>query len=65
MNRNEPLDNVIPVEKPSLLNQAMTMIVEHGVVTASSIIEKLSLSQEDVEALSGLESGYFSLLFLA
>jgi hypothetical protein len=60
MNRNEPLDNIIPVEKPYLLKQAMTMIVEHGVVAAPSIIEELSLSQEDVEALSGLESGYFS-----
>lgn len=60
MNRNEPLDNIIPVEKPNLLKQAMTMIVDHGVVTAPAVIEELSLSQEDVESLSGLEAGYFS-----
>lgn len=60
MNRREPLDGVIPMEEPNLIRQAVTMLVEHNVLSASSIIEKLSLSQDDVEPISGLKTGFFS-----
>ena len=60
MNKNEPLDDITPIEEPNLLKQAMKMLVEHGGVYPSSIIDELCLSQEDVESLSSVEPGFFS-----
>lgn len=60
MNKKEPLDDTTPIEQPNLMKQAMTMLVEHGVVVPTSIIDDLCLSQEDVESISGVDPGFFS-----
>lgn len=60
MNKKEPLDDVIPLEEPNLLKQAMIMLTEHGIIKPSTISEELCLPQHDVEELSSLPSGFFS-----
>ncbi|MPY20057.1 helix-turn-helix domain-containing protein [Paenibacillus glucanolyticus] len=60
MNKKEPLDDVTPIEEPKLLRQAIVMLVEHGGIERSSIIEDLCLPQGDVEPITGVEQGFFS-----
>ncbi|WP_017814491.1 helix-turn-helix domain-containing protein [Paenibacillus shenyangensis] len=60
MNKKEPLDDVIPLEEPNLLKQAMIMLTEHGIIKPSTLSEELCLPQQDVEELSSLPPGFFS-----
>jgi Zn-dependent peptidase ImmA (M78 family)/transcriptional regulator with XRE-family HTH domain len=54
----EPLDDIFPVEKPSLLAESLRMIVERGVQTREQIEAALSLNLSDVESLCGVSKGY-------
>jgi Zn-dependent peptidase ImmA (M78 family)/DNA-binding XRE family transcriptional regulator len=54
----EPLDDVFPVNKPTVLGEGLRMLVEHGVHSRSQIEASLSLNLRDVEAIAGLDEGY-------
>jgi len=56
--KHEPLDDVFPVNRPSMLGEAIKMIVEHGVYTRSQIENDLCLNMRDVESLCGVPKGY-------
>lgn len=60
---NEPFDNETPPIKPRYLKEAMRMIIEEDGVTGEEILQQLSddgmaLSEEIVEDILNLESGY-------
>lgn len=54
----EPLDDAFPVNKPSLLSEAVKMLVEHAVFTRAQIEGALGMNMQDVEALCGIQPGY-------
>lgn len=54
----EPLDEMFPVNRPSVLADAARMLVEHGVRTRDQIEAALGLNMRDVESLCGVERGY-------
>ncbi|MGD9766238.1 MAG: helix-turn-helix domain-containing protein [Pseudolabrys sp.] len=56
----EPLDDVFPVGNPSLLSEAVKMIVDHGVQTREQVESALNLNLEDVEAICGVQSGFLN-----
>jgi Zn-dependent peptidase ImmA (M78 family)/DNA-binding XRE family transcriptional regulator len=56
--RDEPLDGAFPVNTPSVLADAMKMIVDHGVYTREQIEGYLSINLADVESLCGVKPGY-------
>ncbi|PWK15028.1 helix-turn-helix domain-containing protein [Tumebacillus permanentifrigoris] len=58
----EPLDDVIPIPKPSLLKKAIELLKSKGVLSGDQLIQQLSknsisLNKMDVEVLLGLEEG--------
>lgn len=55
---SEPLDDVLTFEEPSVLNQAIKAIIEHGVRTKQDFLSELSLPREEIEILANLEVGY-------
>ncbi|HEY0827547.1 MAG TPA: XRE family transcriptional regulator [Bacilli bacterium] len=60
MNKSEPLDDQIVSEEPLALKQAATMLIEHGVESPASILDSLSLPQEEIESLCNLPPGTLS-----
>jgi len=54
----EPLDEAFPVNTPSVLADAVKMLIEHGVYTREQIETALSMNMADVEALCGVPAGY-------
>lgn len=56
--KKEPFDDDIEVSKPSIVRHAIKMLVEHGVQTKSQIATTLTLNPNDIEAISGLPTGY-------
>lgn len=49
--KREPLDDVLPVEKPRVMERALRLLIDHHVRTASDILDGIRLSQPTVEAL--------------
>lgn len=54
----EPLDDEIPVERPSLLARAYELLVENGGFTPDSIVRAVPLAHHDHQLLAGLPSGW-------
>lgn len=54
----EPLDDMFPVNRPTVLAEGLRMLVEHGVHTRSQIEASLGLNLRDVETIAGLAEGY-------
>lgn len=54
----EPLDDLFPVNRPTVLAEGLRMLVEHGVHTRPQIEISLGLNLRDVEAVAGLPEGY-------
>lgn len=54
----EPFDDAFDVARPSVLAQAIKMLIEHGVCTRPEIESRLGLNLRDVERLCGMEGGY-------
>lgn len=52
--RNEPLDDLIPLEQATLLLKAWKMLLEKGVVHETSFDDEVGFSLDLVERLSGL-----------
>lgn len=58
--RGEPYDDQFPFEQPRLLNRAVRMLVDQGVVDRQELAHRLGLSHVLLESLCGLPSGYFN-----
>ncbi len=56
----EPLDDVLPPENPRLLKQAITMLIENGVVTVAGLIDSIKLLPNEIEELCNLPKGMLS-----
>ncbi|KZE35970.1 DNA-binding protein [Chelatococcus daeguensis] len=58
--KGEPGDDVMPIQKPRLLSQALSMIVDEGLRTKEDLLYgDFTLSAGDIEGLCGLPSGWF------
>ncbi|WP_025681784.1 helix-turn-helix domain-containing protein [Paenibacillus massiliensis] len=55
---NEPLDDVLPFENPSVLKQAIEALIDHKVKTKQDIVSELCFPHDEIEVLANLESGY-------
>ncbi|MGE7609643.1 helix-turn-helix domain-containing protein [Peribacillus frigoritolerans] len=55
----EPYDDQILNESPTLLKEAINLIIEHNVKTKKQLCEDIKLSDFDIESLSNLPDGYF------
>jgi Zn-dependent peptidase ImmA (M78 family)/DNA-binding XRE family transcriptional regulator len=55
---SEPLDDEIEHEQPSVMHDAMNLIIDNKVKSQSQIVEEISLPREDVEDLCSLERDY-------
>ncbi len=58
--KNEPLEDKIEEENPSLFKQALDLILKEEVVTLKEVIDKVGLSQSDIERVCGLDIGYLN-----
>jgi Zn-dependent peptidase ImmA (M78 family)/transcriptional regulator with XRE-family HTH domain len=56
--RNEPYDDVMEAEKPTLLRRSFEMVLSERAQTPQDIVAALALPASDIEALSGLPRGY-------
>lgn len=56
--KSEPLDDLFPVDNPSLLAGSIQMILDHGVQTREQLEGALQLNLRDVESLCGVSKGY-------
>ena len=62
---NEPLDDVIPVSYPSMLSNAVSLLIDNKVFTKSLLIKEfsnfgLSMNSEELEKLLSLQKGYLT-----
>jgi hypothetical protein len=57
--KREPLDDVLPIEKPRVMEKALRLLLDHNVRTVSDILDGIRLSRPTVEALlaAGLPAG--------
>jgi Zn-dependent peptidase ImmA (M78 family)/transcriptional regulator with XRE-family HTH domain len=49
--KHEPLDDVLPIEKPRVMEKALRLLLDHNVRTVSDILDGIRLSHPTVEAL--------------
>lgn len=56
----EPLDDHFPMSRPSVLSEALNMLVSNGVQTKSKIENTLNLNLNDVESLCGTSAGFLN-----
>lgn len=52
--RREPLDDQLEIEQPRLLARSLELLFDEGIRTPQQILDDLSLSSTDVQALAGL-----------
>src|ERR1700730_2028235 len=58
MRKEEPLDKIFKVERPSLLSSALNMLVEHGVQSRAEIRDALNMNAKDLESICGTPTGF-------
>ncbi|MEK3821350.1 XRE family transcriptional regulator [Cytobacillus sp. FSL W8-0315] len=54
----EPYDDVLLNESPTILQDAIELILNHHVKTKKQLCDELRLNQKDIEALTNLPPGY-------
>ena len=60
---NEPLDEILPIERPRLLRRAFELIVKEGIREPRRIVDEVCLSPLDICELACLEPEFFSSAF--
>ncbi len=58
--KQEPLDDRLESERPSLLRRSFELLVNEGIKTADQIVTDLALNPSDIESLACLEEGYLT-----
>lgn len=59
MKKFEKYDDQFETERPTLLGEALDMLVKHGVQTRAQILDALNLNAKDIESICGTASGFF------
>lgn len=59
--KEEPLDKVFPIKKPTVLKRSIEMILEHNVKSGFEVISEIALPQDIIEMLCNLDEGTLSL----
>ena len=54
----EPLDDVIEFEKPSLLREAIDLLLENNVISVNELVNDLAFSRKEIESLCYLNPNY-------
>lgn len=57
----EPLDDIMEIEQPKLLNQAIRLLLEKGICDNFEIINELRIPVSDIEILCNLPGGFLSM----
>ena len=55
---HEPYDDLLQIESPLLLKEAIDLIIDNHVKTKKQLCEEVRLCQSDVEAIVNLPAGY-------
>lgn len=63
--KHEPLDDLLPIEKPRLLKRSFELLIGERIRTKNEILSDLPYAASDIEELAGLSLGYFSTEFPA
>jgi Zn-dependent peptidase ImmA (M78 family)/transcriptional regulator with XRE-family HTH domain len=53
----EPLDDEIPIEKPSLIGKAVALLLENKVFAPGELLSGININAAVIESLSGLQKG--------
>ncbi|PKM79577.1 MAG: transcriptional regulator [Firmicutes bacterium HGW-Firmicutes-14] len=61
--KQEPLDDVIPIEKPYLIKQAFELLLDNNVVSAEEILDEFALNKDEIDNLCFLPSDLLSTHF--
>jgi Zn-dependent peptidase ImmA (M78 family)/transcriptional regulator with XRE-family HTH domain len=56
----EPMDNLFSVGRPTVLAEALRMLINNGVQTKAQIADAIPLNLSDVESLCGVPDGYLN-----
>jgi len=56
----EPLDDILPIERPRMLARAINLLIDAGAVSRGEIPSRANLTPSDVERLAGLPDGHLS-----
>lgn len=58
----EPLDDVLEFERPTMLKDAIELLIENEILTAEELLNNIGMNHIDVENLCFLPLGYFNLI---
>ncbi|SIS75122.1 helix-turn-helix domain-containing protein [Insolitispirillum peregrinum] len=58
--KSEPLDDVLTVESPRLLNRSIRLLIDENVRTREQLLDDFHLPASDVESLCGLPRGFMT-----
>jgi Zn-dependent peptidase ImmA (M78 family) len=53
----EPLDNEIPIEKPSLISKAVALLLESKALAPGELLNAININPAVIESLSGVRRG--------
>jgi len=56
----EPLDDVFPIEKPTMINDAVNLLIDNRCLTLPQLKDHFEYPDEDLEAICGLLPGSFT-----
>src|SRR5262249_17604554 len=56
---HEPLDEMLPIEKPRNLGDGLQIIIEESVCTRADLLRRIGLQAEDVCVLIGIPESFF------
>ncbi len=54
----EPLDDTIEYEKPSILREATELLLDNNIISADELVRELAFSRNEIEKLCFLKEGY-------
>lgn len=54
----EPLDDTIEYEKPSILREATELLLDNNIISADELVRELAFSRNEIEKLCFLKDGY-------
>lgn len=59
MDKKEPLDDTIPLEKPAMLRKAIQLVTSSGVMSVAEILNNIRLSEECIASICGVPVAFF------
>lgn len=58
--RREPLDDIIPVEQPSLFSDSLELVLDNNLITKTEFVNQLNLPQSEIEDICNIEKDFLS-----